>query len=79
MVANWIVPSSPPERLSQAYQVTNPIIAQYEELLQKGLSVDIETLLEDKKEKKYADVKLVYETGREYLETFLPLIKAEKE
>ena len=77
--AEWLVKPSPEKVLKRARQVTYEQINTLEEMRKSNPNVKFEDLNQNGKKKKLREVLLRYEDGYEYLDVFLPLIKAEAE
>lgn len=78
-LANWLVKPSSDNKLKRARQITYEQINNLEEMRKNNPDVKFEDLNQNGKKKKLREVLLKYEDGYEYLDVFLPLIKAEAE
>jgi regulator of nonsense transcripts 1 len=73
----WLLKPSPNENLRRARKVNMDQINKIEELRKENPDVKFEDIMDKPKEKKLKEVLLRYRDGDEYLDVFLPLIKAE--
>lgn len=76
-LADWLVKPSSDATLRRARKVTMEQINQIETLRKTNPDVKFEDINLKTKEKKLKPVLVSYQDGREYCDTFLPLIKAE--
>lgn len=77
--AEWLVKPSSERMQKRARQITYDQINSLEEMRKNNPNVKFEDLNQVPKKKRLREVLLKYEDGYEYLDVFLPLIKAEAE
>ena len=78
-LADWLVKPSSDNTMKRARQITYEQVSMLEEMRKNNPDVKVEDLNQNGKKKKLREVLLRYEDGYEYLDVFLPLIKAEAE
>jgi regulator of nonsense transcripts 1 len=77
--AEWLVKPSPERMQRRARPITYDQITALEEMRKNNPNVKFEDLNQIPKKKRLREVLVKYEDGYEYLDVFLPLIKAEAE